>query len=186
MRYSVALAERLVAYAVAVQPAGFREEYDRVWLAELDLLKVQRCPVLGWAVGVLSTAVMTRLALRARLAHTARQVRSLPQSPLVRLISRHRPLGLGLLTAAGVFCAAAAGWSGVGPGPSRTQMLWALAASVLTGGAVTWQAWPRGPVPENATPEKSLIARPAGRRSPHRRQVIISPPGEQGELSGRR
>jgi hypothetical protein len=152
MRYSAALAERLVAYAVALQPAPFREHYQTMWLGDLDWLKTQDAPVLGWAVGMLSTAAMTRLALRARLAHTARQVRSLPQSPVAWLIGRHRPLGLGLLTAAGVFCAAAAGWSGVGQGPSRTQMLWALAASVLTGGAVTWQAWPRGPVPEERDP----------------------------------
>jgi hypothetical protein len=152
MRYSAALAERLVAYAVALQPAPFREHYQAMWLGDLDWLKTQDAPVLGWAVGMLSTATMTRLALRAKLAHTARHVRSLPQSLVARLISRHRPLGSGLLTAAGVFCAAAAGWSGVGQGPSRTQMLWALAASVLTGGAVTWQAWPRGPVPEERDP----------------------------------
>ena len=152
MRYSAALAEHMVAYAVALQPARYREHYQAMWLGDLDWLKAQDAPVLGWAVGMLSTAVMTRLALRARLAHAARQVRSLPQSPVARLISRYRPLGLGLLTAAGVFCAAAAGWSGVGYGPpSRAQLLWAISASVLTGGVATWQAWPRGPAADEPT-----------------------------------
>jgi hypothetical protein len=152
MRHSAALAEHLVACAVALQPARFREQYQATWLGELDWIKAQDAPVLGWAVGVLSTAVMTRLALRARLAHAARQVRSLPQSPLVRLVSRHRQFGFGLVTAASVFCAAVAGWSGPGQGPSLPQVLWALAASLLAGGVATWQAWPRGPVPDERDP----------------------------------
>jgi hypothetical protein len=74
MRHSAALAEHLITFAVALQPARFREHYQAMWLGELDWLKAQDAPVLGWAVGVLSTAVMTRLALRARRARAARQV----------------------------------------------------------------------------------------------------------------
>jgi hypothetical protein len=149
MRYSATVAERLVAYAVALQPARYREPYQAMWLGELDWLQAQDAPVLGWAIGVAGTAVFTRLELRARLAGAAGRLRALPKSRVARAVRRAKPIWLGVLTAAGVFCAAAAGWSGAGqPDPSRAQLLWAVVAAVLTGGAVTWQTWPRGPAGE--------------------------------------
>jgi hypothetical protein len=147
VRYGRGLAERLIGWAIRWLPEPYREHYQAEWLAELDWLRARERPVLGWAGGVLSTAAMTRLALRARLERAAGRVRSWPVSPAARVLGRHKPLGLGLVTAAGVFCAAAVEWSGARQGPSRAQVLWALAASVLTGAGVVWQAWPRGPVP---------------------------------------
>ena len=149
MRYSAALAERLVAYAVGLQPACYREHYRAMWLGELDWLKAQRCPVLGWAIGVAGTGVFTRLELRARLAGAAGRLRELPKSRPARAVRRAKPIWLGMLTAVSVFCAAAVGWSGAGQqGATRAQLLWAISASVLAGGGMTWQTWPRGPIAE--------------------------------------
>jgi hypothetical protein len=152
MRHSAELAERLVAYAVALQPARHREHYQAMWLGELDWLKAQKCPSLGWAIGVAGTAVFTRLALRTRLADVAGRLRALPKSGPARAVRRAKPIWLGVLTAVSVFCAAAAGWSGVEQqGPTQAQLLWAISASVLAGGGVTWQTWPRGPGAEELT-----------------------------------
>jgi RNA polymerase sigma factor (sigma-70 family) len=152
MRYSAALAERLVAYAVWLQPARYREHYRAIWLGELDWLKAQRCPVLGWAIGVAGTAVFTRLELRARLAGAAGRLRALPNSGPARAVRRAKPIWLGVLTAVSVFCAAAVGWSGAGQqGATRAQLLWAISASVLAGGGMTWQTWPRGPAADEPT-----------------------------------
>jgi RNA polymerase sigma-70 factor (ECF subfamily) len=149
MRYNAALAERLVAYAVALQPARYREQYRAMWLGELDWLKAQRCPLLGWAVGVAGTAVFTRLELRARLAGAVGRLQELPKSRWARAARRAKPIWLGMLTAVSVFCAAAVGWSGAGQqGPTRAQLLWAVLASVVGGGGMTWQTWPRGPIAE--------------------------------------
>jgi RNA polymerase sigma-70 factor (ECF subfamily) len=152
MRYSAALAERLVAYAVGLQPAHYREHYQAIWLGELDWLKARRCPVLGWAIGVAGTAAFTRLELRARLASAAGRLRELPKSRPAMAVRRAKPIWLGMLTAVSVFCAAAAGWSGAGQqGATRAQLLWAVSASVLAGGGATWQTWPRGPVADEPT-----------------------------------
>jgi RNA polymerase sigma factor (sigma-70 family) len=157
MRYSAALAEQLVAYAVALQPARYRQHYQAMWLGELDWLKAQRCPLLGWAIGVAGTAVFTRLELRARLAGAAGRLRELPKSGPARAVRQAKPVWLGVLTAVSVFCTAAVGWSGVGQqGPSRAQLLWAIFASMLAGGGMTWQTWPRGPAAEERREEEHL------------------------------
>jgi RNA polymerase sigma-70 factor (ECF subfamily) len=154
MRYSAALAERLVAYAVGLQPARYREHYQATWLGELDWLKAQSCPMLGWTIGVAGTAVFTRLELRARLAGAAGRLRELPKSRPARAVRRAKPIWLGMLTAVSVFCAAAVGWSGAGQqGATRAQLLWAISASVLAGGGMTWQTWPRGPAEERREEE---------------------------------
>jgi hypothetical protein len=142
------LTRRLLGYAVAWLPEPYREQYQAEWLGELDWLKAQRRPLVGWAVGVLSTSARTRVELRARLARAATRVRALPGSPLARAIGRHRPLGIGVVTATSVFCAAAAGWSGAPKSPSRAQVVWAILAALLAGAVATWQAWPRGPAPQ--------------------------------------
>jgi hypothetical protein len=148
-RYSAALAERLVGWAVAWLPEPFRNQYEAEWLAESDWLQAHRCPLLGWAFRVLASAVFTRLELRGRLQGAVGRVRTVPQLPVVRVVRQLKPVWLGILTAAGVFCAAAVGWSGTGQhGPSRAQLVWAILASLLTAGGVVWQAWPRGPVAE--------------------------------------
>jgi len=152
VRRSAPLAEWLVARAVALLPSGYREQYAAEWLGEVDWQRQQAHPLLGWAIGVMGTAVFTRLALRERLAGAAGRLQALPKSRIARAIGRAKPIWLGVLTAAGVFCAAAVDWSGTGQlGPSRAQLLWAISASVLAGGAVTWQAWPRGPVADTST-----------------------------------
>jgi RNA polymerase sigma-70 factor (ECF subfamily) len=152
MRYSAALAERLVAYAVGLQPARYREHYRAMWLGELDWLKAQRRPLLGWAIGVAGTAPFTRLELRVRLTGAAGRLRELPKSGPARAVRRAKPIWLGMLTAVSVFCTAAVGWSGAGQqGATRAQLLWAISASVLAGGGMTWQTWPRGPGAEEPT-----------------------------------
>jgi hypothetical protein len=152
VRHSASLAEWLVARAVACLPGPCRAQYEAVWLGEVDWQRHQGRPVLGWAMGVAGTAVFTRLELRARLAGAAGRLRELPTSGLVRAVRQAKPIWLGVLTAVSVFCTAAAGWSGAGQqGPSRAQLLWAISASVLAGGGVTWQAWPRGPGSEEPT-----------------------------------
>lgn len=151
-RYSPALAERLLRGAAIWLPKPYRDLFQAEWLGELDWLKKHKRPLLGWAIGVAGTALFTRVALRARLASAAGRLRALPKSGPARAVRRAKPIWLGALTAVGVFCAAAAGWSGVGQqGPSRAQLLWAVSASMLTGSAVTWQAWPRGPVADEPT-----------------------------------
>jgi RNA polymerase sigma-70 factor (ECF subfamily) len=157
MRYSAALAERLVAYAVGLQPARYRDHYQATWLGELDWLKAQKCPVLGWAIGVAGTAVFTRLELRARLAGAAGRLRELPKSRPARAVRRAKPIWLGILTAVSVFCAAAVGWSGAGQqGATRAQLLWGISASVLAGGGMTWQTWPRGPAADELPKAEEL------------------------------
>jgi hypothetical protein len=146
VRRSACLAEWLVARAVACLPGPYRTQYEAVWLGEIDWQRQQGRPVLGWAIGVAGTAVFTRLELRARLAGAAGRLRALPKSGLSRAVRQAKPIWLGVLTAASVFCTAAVGWSGVGQqGPSRAQLLLAISASVLTGVVMTWQAWPHGP-----------------------------------------
>jgi hypothetical protein len=147
VRYSACLAEWLVARAVACLPGPYRAQYEAVWLGEADWQRQQGRPLLGWAIGVAGTAVFTRLELRARLAGAVERLQELPKSGPARAFRRAKPIWLGGLTAVSVFCTAAVGWSGAGQqGPSRTQLLWAVSASVLAGGAMTWQTWPRGPV----------------------------------------
>lgn len=147
MRYSPALAERLIRRAVAVLPEPYRELYEAMWLGELDWLKMHGRPLIGWSLGVASTAVLTRLELRARLTGVAARMRDVPRSSVARAIGRYKPVWLGVLAAASVFCAAAVGWSGLGQhGPTAAQLVWAGLASVLAGSGMTWQAWPRGPI----------------------------------------
>jgi hypothetical protein len=151
-RHSAGLAEWLVARAVACLPGPYRAQYEAVWLGEIDWQRQQGRPVLGWAIGVAGTAVFTRLALHARLAGAAERLRELPKSGPARAVRQAKPIWLGVLTAVSVFCTAAVGWSGVGQqGPSRAQLLWAISASVLAGGGMTWQTWPRGPGAEEPT-----------------------------------
>jgi DNA-directed RNA polymerase specialized sigma24 family protein len=157
MRYSTALAEQLVVYAVALQPARYREHYQAMWLGELDWLKAQRRPLLGWAIGVAGTAVFTRLELRARLAGAAGRLRALSRSGPARAVRQAKPIWLGVLAAVSAFIMAAVSWSGVGQqGPSRAQLLLAISASVLTGVVMTWQTWPRGPAAEEPREEEHL------------------------------
>jgi hypothetical protein len=145
-RHSASLAEWLVAQAVACLPRPYRAQYEAVWLGEIDWQRQQGCPLLGWAMGVAGTAVFTRLELRARLAGAAERLRELPRGP-ARAVRQAKPVWLGVLMAVSVFCTAAVGWSGVGQqGPTRAQLLLAISASVLGGGGVAWQTWPRGPV----------------------------------------
>ena len=152
LRHSAPLAEWLVARAVACLPGPYRAQYEAVWLGEIDWQRQQRRPLLGWAIGVAGTAVFTRLELRARLAGAAGRLRELPKSGPARAVRQAKPIWLGVLMAVSVFCTAAVGWSGVGQqGPSRAQLLLAISASVLTGGGVTWQTWPRGPGAEEPT-----------------------------------
>ena len=155
-RHSAGLAEWLVARAVACLPGLYRAQYEAAWLGEVDWHRQQGRPVLGWAIGVAGTAVFTRLELRARLADAADRLRELPKGP-ARAVRQAKPIWLGVLAAVSVFCAAAVGWSGVGQqGPSRAQLLWAISASVLAGGGVTWQTWPRGPAGEERREEEHL------------------------------
>jgi hypothetical protein len=156
-RHSAGLAEWLVARAVACLPGPYRAQYEAVWLGEIDWQRQQGRPVLGWAIGVAGTAVFTRLALHARLAGAAERLRELPKSGPARAVRQAKPIWLGVLTAVSVFCTAAVGWSGVGQqGPSRAQLLWAISASVLAGGGMTWQTWPRGPAAEERREEEHL------------------------------
>jgi hypothetical protein len=151
-RHSAPLAEWLVARAVSFLPSRYREQYEAEWLGEVDWHKRQGHPLLGWAMGVAGTAVFTRLELRARLAGAAGRLRELPKSGPARAVRKAKPIWLGVVTGVSVFCAAAAGWSGVGQqGPTQAQLLWAISASVLAGSGVTWQAWPRGPVADEPT-----------------------------------
>jgi hypothetical protein len=155
MRHSPALAERLIGWAVAWLPERYRAQYQAEWLAELGVLKGDDSPLLGWAARILATAPFIRVALRARLAGAAGRARVLPRSPVARTVGRCKPVWLGVLTAASVFCAAAVGWSGAGQhGPSRAQLVWAGLASVAAGGGVTWQTWPRGPAAEDRTSDE--------------------------------
>jgi hypothetical protein len=145
-RHSAGLAEWLVARAVACLPGPYRAQYEAVWLGEIDWQRQQGRPLLGWTIGVVGTAVFTRLELRARLAGAAGRLRELPKSGPARAVRQAKPIWVGVLTAISVFCTAAVGWSGVGQqGPSRAQLLWAISASVVAGGGMTWQTWPRGP-----------------------------------------
>jgi hypothetical protein len=147
LRHSVWLAERLVRCAVARLPKPYREHYQSIWAGELDRLKAKRRPLLGWAVRLLLTSGRTGVELRQRLTRETGRVRGLPRSPVGRAIGRARHYGFGALTAAGVFCSAAAGWSSGPDSPTRAQLVWALLAALLTGAVVTWQVWPRGPAP---------------------------------------
>jgi hypothetical protein len=148
VRHSPTLVGWLLGWAVAWLPERYRAQYEAEWQAELDVLKQDDSPLLGWAVWVLATAAVTRVALRPRLAGAAGRVRALPRSRVARAVGQLRPVWLGVLAAVAAFCAAAVGWSGVGQhGPSRAQLVWAVLASLAAGGGVTWQTWPRGPAP---------------------------------------
>jgi hypothetical protein len=156
-RYSPALAERLLRGAAIWLPKPYRDLFQAEWLGELDWLKKHKRPLLGWAIGVAGTAVFTRLELRARLASAAGRLRALPKSGPARAVRRAKPIWLGMLTAVSVFCAAAVGWSGAGQqGATGAQLLLAVSASVLAGGGVTWQTWPRGPAAEERREEEHL------------------------------
>jgi hypothetical protein len=148
IRYSAALAERLVRRAVGRLPESYREQYQAEWLAELDYLKAGRRPLLGWAIGLASTAGRTSSELRSRQVGAPGRMRALPRSRMVRALDQVKPIWLGIMAAASGFCAAAVGWSGHGQGPSRAQVIWAVAASVLAGVVMVWQTWPRGPTPQ--------------------------------------
>jgi hypothetical protein len=170
VRHSARLAAWLVARSVACLPSPYRAQYEAVWLGEVDWQRQQGRPLLGWAIGVAGTAVITRLELRTRLAGAAGRLRELPKSGPARVVRQAKPIWLGVLTAISVFCAAAAGWSGVEQhGPTRAQLLWAIAASVLAGGAVTWQVWPRGPAADEpahadgSLDERASVGRPRAR-----------------------
>jgi hypothetical protein len=123
------LGMRIVALAVWMLPKADRARWQQESYSELELLKQEEAALLGTAI---------RTALRIPWLALVLRTGAWRRSPSGRWVIRLEPLWIGLVTAAGTFCAGAAG---IGQSPTEGQMRSLVAASLLTGVVAAWQAY---------------------------------------------